>query len=463
MPKNVQMPDGTIVAFPDDMDDKAIHAEGLKYVQSKQQPLQTGSGMLTGTGISPQQPAASPNTTNSVIDMLRPLLAGAAGGVGASMGGPVGGVAGYTGVDALLQHLKTRQDNGIIAKATGMEAGGIPATLTNTAEQYGLGKIGEKLIGGGIRGVKALANADQPELMKLAPTTSQALEGAGYSKLAHVTKAVEDIAISNKNKALDRTAGKGFSEALDLAKRNDLNFSRNPNTMLDLIRMDAPDAVKDFSALDKVIKDPTKLQDTLSRAAELGTEDNLRKSLAGYKFMDIFNKATTRKVGENIYSDNVVRVNPQTVANEWLDPKMQDSLKVLFNSKQRGDIEQFFKNLAIVQDKIGGGSNKKLWLMEGGIGLGAGMLTGSPLHGAAGAAGIYIGAQAVSRILTNPKTARLAVALAGGEPLGVSEQLAGKLITRALQGTTVALINEKGEKVPGTFQEGRFEALQAPR
>ncbi len=498
MPKQVQMPDGSTISFPNDMDDATIHAEGLKYIQSKQPKLQTGSGMLAGTGISPERPAADPAKTNFIIDMLRPLLAGAAGSGGAMIGGPAGAVAGYGGADAILQHLKTKSDNGIVASAAGMEPGGVASTLTNSAEQYGLGKIGEAILSKVKPVINAARNVDQPELMRLTPTTSQALEGSGYSKLASVTKAAEDLAVSNKMKALNRTAGKGFSEALEVARNNDLSafdvrnlsesFSTNPQQVLGEVGKDMPfgegsltpvkitpgeqyqpaykgkpfqpstkptvtagepntnTGAESLAALDRVIADPKKLQDTLSRAAELGTGDNLRRTLGGYKFADIMNNATTRDV-----SGNILKLDPQKIANEWADPAMQDSLGLLYNKEQKANITQFFENIATTQDKVGPGSYRKLWLMEGGVGLATGFLTGNPIHGAGGIAGVYLGGQVLSRLLTNPKTARIAVALAGGGPLGVSDQLAGKLISRALQGSAVALINADGSKTPGTF------------
>lgn len=414
-------------------------------------------------GVSMMGPSNQGRVPDSVIDMLRPLVSGAAGAGGAALGGPVGAVAGYGGADAILQHLKQKADNGMVASVVGMGPGGLASTLTNTAEQYGLGKIGDVLVSKGMGAVKAFKNVDQPEIAKFLPTTSQALESGGYSKLASVSKAVEDMAVGAKNKALDRTAGAGFSQALATAKGADLNFSRNPNTMLDLIKMDLPGspAKVDFSAIDRVIKDPIKLENTLTQAQSLGTDENLRKSLGGYKFMDIFNKATTQKIGENTYSNNVVRIDPQVLSNEWLDPKMQDSLKLLYNSRQRADITQFFNNVANTQDKIGSGSYKKLWLMEGGIGLGTSLLTGSPIHGAEGAAGIYLGAQGAARLLMNPKVARIAVALAGGEPLGVSDQLAGRLIVRALQGSAVALINADGSKTPAVVGPDGISAAAA--
>lgn len=419
-------------------------------------------------GVSMMGPSNQGRVPDSVIDMLRPLVSGAAGAGGAALGGPVGAVAGYGGADAILQHLKQKADNGMVASVVGMGPGGLASTLTNTAEQYGLGKIGDALVSKGMGAVKAFKNVDQPEIAKFLPTTSQALESGGYSKLASVSKAVEDMAVGAKNKALDRTAGAGFSQALQTAKDADLNAYINPQKGLRQINLNLPftkgvpgtqlesQGFDSFAALDKVIGDPSKLQDTLSRATSLGTGDNLKKTLGGYKFMDVLNNATTHDV-----SGNVTRIDPAKIAEKWADPEIQDSLKLLYNSKQRADITQFFNNVANTQDKIGSGSYKKLWLMEGGIGLGTSLLTGSPIHGAEGAAGIYLGAQGAARLLMNPKVARIAVALAGGEPLGVSDQLAGRLIVRALQGSAVALINADGSKTPAVVGPDGISAAAA--
>ncbi len=457
--------------------------------------------------------------TDTLIDFLRPILSGtgaslATGAVGASgigTGGissfaaPAAGAATYTGIDALLQHLRSQPDQSFTSEGLGLKPGGVASTLVNTGQQALLNKVGESVIGGLMRGGKTLLGGSvEPEIQKFLPTTSQAAATAGMNKLAIVSKGFEDLALTAKQQALDKSAGAGFTQALQLAKDSDFNFSRNPNTMLDIISHDMPlgegsntpikitpgqkyspltkttdfilptsptvtpgepnlNLVDSFSKLDKVIQDPKRLQDVLSTAQSNGVGDNLRKSLQGYQFMKIFNNAATRSVEGSPYSNNVIHINPKSLDSDWLNPEMQDSLKTLYNSKQRSDITQFFTNIANTQDKINANPiARKLFLLHGGIGLATGLLTGSVTGGAEAAAGsmlTFIGAQQVGKLLTNPKTARLLVAIAGGEPLGVSEQYAGKAITNVLNGSTVALMDRTGNKTPVTIRDGKFNSI----
>jgi len=79
-------------------------------------------------------------------------------------------------------------------------------------------------------------------------------------------------------------------------------------------------------------------------------------------------------------------------------------------------------------------------------------LTGSVEGGTVASAGTFIGAEVLGRLLTNPKVGRLLVAMAGGEPLGVSEAYAGRQIANALQGSTIALMGPDGTKTPVRVQ-----------
>jgi len=436
-------------------------------------PVVPGGGSLKDYQVNTKAGPRS-HLDDTIIDLLRPVLASAGAGAAGTLAAPsapftlgagpvVAGAGAYTGIDALLQHLKSQPSTSLTSQALGLKPGSISSTLANTGEQYLGGKLLESGVGALARGGKALLSSDAPEIYKFLPTTSQAAENAGLNKTAAVAKTLEDFSISAKQKALDRSAGAGFTQALQTAKNLDFNFSRNPNTMLDLIRSDTPPgSIESFNVLDKAISDPNKLQEVLTTAQTNGVGSNLKKSLQGYQFMKMFDDATTRSLSEgNPYNSNVIKIDPSSFDKTWLDPKMQDSLKTLYNSSQRADIEQFFKNVAATQDKVSAMPiAKKIWLMRGGAAIGSGLLSGS-LTGSAEIGGLttvgtYIGAQQLGKLLTNPKTARLVVAMAGGEPLGVSEQYASRALSQALNGSVVALINDKGDKVPVRVQDGKY-------
>jgi len=284
-----------------------------------------------------------------------------------------------------------------------------------------------------------------------------------------IAKAVEDISLTAKEKALDRTAGAGFTEALRTAKNAGFDLAKSPitgrfqnplnpythltNANTALADLSEEAFFKDLPQLNKTIADPRKLQDVLSAAQENGIDTNVKKVLQQYQFSKIFNNATSRDIVKGVKPSNVVRINPESFNKDWLKSEMQDSLKKLYSANQRADIEQFFKNVAYTQEKIEGNPiAKKFWVMRGAVGISAGLLTGgitgSHIAMPVGAIGALVGAEAVGKLLTNPKTARIMVALAGGEPLGVTEQYAARAIVQGLAGSTIALLNADGSKTP---------------
>jgi len=170
--------------------------------------------------------------------------------------------------------------------------------------------------------------------------------------------------------------------------------------------------------------------------------------------MKMMNDATTKDIQGN------VRIDPNKLSQTWNDPEMNTSLGTLYGKQGRANVTDFFKNIAATQDK----QNtypiaKQLRLVDGGIAFSAGLLTGN-IHiasGAAGLAGLFVPSAVVGNLLTKESTARIVTAMAGGEPLGKSAQLASKLVTDALQGTSVALMGSDGKKTWGTFDKnGNF-------
>ena len=422
------------------------------------------------------------NTLDPLLDNLRPILSSAAAlaatpGDALTAGIPLASAGAYTGMDALLQHLRSTPAPGILSSATGMKPGGVAATLTNTVEQGVTGKLFE----GGTSALFKLKNmlygAAAPVVQDLLPTTSQAAKAAAadigetswfknprdaWNKaklniLGSSSKALEDLNLSSKQAALNRTAGQGFTEQLQVAKDSDFIFSRNPNTMLDIVKSYDPE-LESFKTIDNVIKDPELLKSTLARAQTNGVGDNLRKSLQGYQFMKMMEDASTYGEESSGYVNHVTKINSQKISDVWLDPKMQDSLDTLYSAKNRSDMTQFFKNIALTQDKMTTiPIARNLIMVHGGIalagGVGSAILTGSIPEGLAGGAltggaSILLSAQTVGKLLTSPNTARLLVAMAGGEALGVSDQYAARAIARVLQGCTIALANANGSRKP---------------
>src|SRR5215469_2068336 len=95
---------------------------------------------------------------------------------------------------------------------------GIGESFLEGEKQAGVSEIGNQVIGGLVRGYKAFTNAGVPDknsIFTLKPTASQALANEGHNALATMSKIFEDIfATGSKDQALDRSAGKGFAQAM---------------------------------------------------------------------------------------------------------------------------------------------------------------------------------------------------------------------------------------------------------
>ena len=72
---------------------------------------------------------------------------------------------------------------------------------------------------------------------------------------------------------------------------------------------------------------------------------------------------------------------------------------------------------------------------------------------------VELGLAGVGKSLTNPKTARLMLALANNEALGVSDQYAARQLMQSLKDTTVNLVGADGSKTPVRIQDGKLVPL----
>lgn len=444
----------TIVADPEFA---KLSPEDQKHVLTRVRgvPAQSTKPLVGNLNDFPEQGSYDRKDADTMIDVSRPFVANAAGTFAGGLAAPSGPGAlvartgAYSITDALMQYLKEKKPDSVL----GALGEGAAQSVSNDV----LGKLFKTVIGTG----KSFIKADQPEIFNFSPTSSQALKATGSPKLAAGAKLLEDLSLSAKEKALDRSAGAGFTQALKTARGMNFNFSRNPNTMLDIINNDIP--VGDtLGKLDTVIRDPKKLQDVLTSAQTNGVGFNLKKSLQGYQFMKMFNDASIRSVEKgNPLTDNVVKIDSQKISNAWLDPEMRDSFEKLYSKTERNTISEFFKNVAATQDKPNTNPiAKKIMYLHGGIGIGTGLLTGSVPIGAMTSGTAFIGAEILGRLLTNPKVAGMLVKMAGGEALGYSEALAGRMLTNALQGQTIAIINADGSRTPVQVNKDKLEPIQ---
>ncbi len=526
MAKNVQMPDGSVIAFPDEMDDATIHSEGLKYLQNKQQEafksgLPAGFGHKTTISIPLTDkintyndpnvgPRLSVTTKDKVLGkiqlpygvsmmgasnqgtnydpaleasryILPPAAAAAAGSAAAPVTGGLGsfaaGTAAYTALDTLLKRLKSGDK--------------VPLgeDLLSSAGEGLLNETGGRVIGKGISTVKAfnkLGTPDPSSILNLKPTASQALASTGDHSIAtSIMKFLEDHFASGSKAAAQTESArlgseKGFKIAAKEAGRS-VSTIKDPNAMFGLIETGLvpessvgpvtikpkpvsrsspvsgqyeviPGVVKevpfatDPASLDKLFRDPVKLQDALTKGQAAGVGYNVRQDMAGYQLSRIQEAATSRA------ADGSIRIDPVKIQNALYDPEMIASNKILFKgSNGLSNAQQFYKNLAYTQDKPG---TSRILRYANTIGIPMSLIHSAISGNVAGAAaagslvGVELSAAALAKALTNPQSARLMLAMANKDALGVSEQYAARMIVKAISGSVINLVNQDGSKTP---------------
>lgn len=251
-----------------------------------------------------------------------------------------------------------------------------------------------------------------------------------------------------------------------VAKRNEL-FNKAPVEKL------VNEISEQVPVIDKVIANPRELQRTLMTGNLVipsgGTKDvtnikyitsNTRKDLQGYELTQLINNAKIVDTKGNVTYDG------KKLVESFADPNKQESYRILFSKQNRADIEQFFKNIAQVSDKTKLGMGNYWMLRLGGTGLTLGAtlataLTTGSLPASVGTGGAVIGAtlgaNQLGKLLTNPDSARLMVALAQNGPLNKSIGFAGRVIANVLKNSPVTINYQDGNSINGKIgPDGKF-------
>lgn len=479
----VNLPDGTVHQFP-------ANATPQQMQDALSAGLNKFSAPVKQSGPNTFDPAL-----NKTIDFIRPFVGQGVGALaaipGAAIGGPVGAFVGetqgYAGIDSLLQQLKTDKEKPSFGEG-----------LENSEKDALINSVGGRIMSGLFRGGGAVLNmikgAEQPEVYNHLPTTSQALESFGYHKLATLPKFAEDFGAGGaKSDALDRAGGAGFSQALKFANAingRTFNINSDPVKLADKIRGTLEDGLEPtskyygggskqfvdaannptltptqeavsilkggqtpFAKIDAVLQDPDRLSKVLVAGQAAGQSgQNVRKDLQAYQFMKIMNDSTTKGL------DGSVRIDPNKISSIWNDPDKNTVFQTLYGTEGRKNITDFFQKVAVTQDKQNSYPvAKAVRLLDGGVGLAGGLLTGHVSLGAAGGTlgTLFVPSAVLGNLLTKPTTARILTAMAGSEPLGQSSQLAARVLTDGLQGASVAIMGSDDKKTWGTFKKDK--------
>jgi hypothetical protein len=464
-------------------EDEESSFQPLAGASAKNKPLGLGIPTSPGQGI---ERTSLNNVWDKAIDFIRPYVGMGAGTVlaipsasagaaspipgGAAMGGFAGDVGGYTLADTIMQYLKTEQP-----QSPG-------EALSEGSKEALINAVGGRILNNFVKGGLAYRNAGMPEIYKLFPTSSQALEHHGIKILPQIAKAFEDIgAPRTKQIAQLRSGAASQFEALELANlmngktsltnadpaqllteiktrlKSGINPSATPNQFqqqLHYVSKDlttALEAGKDpLQTLRDTIGDDKKLEKFLSLGQSVGPANmNVRQDLQAFHFSDMFNRAS-KTLPPRAGGVAQTKLDPEVFAQEWFNPQQQSKLTKLYGVQQKEVLDRFMERVIQTQDNPLISPNLvykgKGFLLGGGA---LGTLIGG--HIPAGVtAGVYIPTNILGRLLTKPGVARALSAMAGAEPAQVGKEQLGRQILSGLQGLRLALVDPSGKKNWGT-------------
>jgi hypothetical protein len=248
-----------------------------------------------------------------------------------------------------------------------------------------------------------------------------------------------------------------FQESKQIAGNRNQIFGRAP------IEKALNEETRSITGINNIIKDPKELQKALV-AGNLQIPDqggikyitsNTKKDLQGYEITQLMNKAKTTN------PDGSISFDGKKLVDAFNDSDKQESYKILFNSKNRSDINQFFKNIAALDQK-GQMGPRPYWMLRataGGIMLSGSLMSGmNPgLAGGGAILGGTIGLNALGKALTNPESARLLVAMAQGGPLNMPTMVAGRILGNVLKNTPMTLVRDDNTQIEGKINsDGKF-------
>lgn len=244
-----------------------------------------------------------------------------------------------------------------------------------------------------------------------------------------------------------------FNESKALVKERQSAFF--PETGKQLGKVVLPKGVNTSDAWNEIINDNHALSKVIINpkmpvAAQAGIPiANPRKELANFKLGDMWNKAkTTDAQGKSSF--NTAAFFKQFNAPEFAQSEskvLPSSKDLLYSKGTQEDIRRLGTALGKIEPA--NAPSKYIYLKSGAssIVLGAGIattLSGGKLPsstlGAGAIAGVALTGVALGKLMTNKNTARLMVAMAEGQPLGMPERFAARLIGNVLKGETVNFV-----------------------
>jgi len=241
-------------------------------------------------------------------------------------------------------------------------------------------------------------------------------------------------------------------KAANILYKDDLGFVNFPNPVID-----------------GVISNPRKLERMmLSGELKVGnttyTSNNIRDAVKSYKFMQMMTDSQIQNWADptqKVFSGNALM-------GYWTDANNQQTIRQIYNSRERADLTNFFRAITNTSQKleVGGSRYLKLKIGSGIVTLGSNLVGTAVLGTSFGMGGIVgggliggsIGLNFLGKLATNPTTARLMAAAVKGGPLNMSNQMASRLVMNVLRGSPMTLEMADGNNIEGKVNaKGEFE------
>lgn len=305
------------------------------------------------------------------------------------------------------------------------------------------------------------------------------LDGLGYgAPKQEITKAASFFQSASQAVTQDMEAGiskwkngsqqasNAFKQAKAIVEKRNTEFKEASNIPTLLNTTDSP-----IPALERIIDDPvelTKLLNTGSLGNPTGalqkygvkgfTSNNLKADVKAYQFARMMDNAKIQPTEAGLTEETFGKSQLLAQLN---NPKNQQMLDKLYSKNEQETFRNFFNVIGDTTQQPAGNNYFKMRMAGTGLVLGSGlvtaMLSGSPSSGlmtsAVGGTGL-LSMMALGKLLTNKNAAPYLEAFMKGEPLGVSQKYAMKVISGALVGTAMELKMPDGTSKTVKFLPG---------
>jgi len=258
--------------------------------------------------------------------------------------------------------------------------------------------------------------------------------------------------------------GQGDPLALKAFRESKKEVARRISTFNDdksiAALLQSNDSTTDIKQVDNLLKDPHRLQRFFTTQSG-GGNGNVRKLAQG---------ADLAIVLDNSFSPSDQKFNGKTLIDNWLDPNHAAARKLIYGDegvKNVSNVLNAIKEVSTPEGSIGKTATK-FRIINSAIQFGPSLLAGTAFasgHGLTSAAilGATVPLSALAKLSVSKTYAPIVAAMIKGAPLGMSEQLANRLIMQGLIGSKIQVMLDGGKKRDGVITKDGIDISGAKK